>query len=72
MHIGSVLAFRLKTGELVWAYQFSPNDPFDYDATELGMLVDMKIGGANRKPQTANRKPQSAGTGQSQWFLLCA
>ena len=49
LHIGAVLAFRPKTGELVWAYQFSPNDPFDYDATELGMLVDMKIGGANRK-----------------------
>ena len=49
LHIGSVLAFRPKTGEFAWAYQCSPNDPFDYDATELGMLVDMKIGGANRK-----------------------
>jgi alcohol dehydrogenase (cytochrome c) len=49
LYVCSVLAFRPKTGELVWHYQFSPNDPYDYDSTEVGMLVDMKIGGANRK-----------------------
>jgi alcohol dehydrogenase (cytochrome c) len=49
LHINSVLAFRPKTGELVWTYQFSPNDLYDYDATELGMLVDMNVGGAPRK-----------------------
>ena len=49
LYIGSVLAFRPKTGELVWHYQFSPNDPFDYDATEVGMLIDMEIDGAKRK-----------------------
>jgi alcohol dehydrogenase (cytochrome c) len=45
LYICSVLAFRAKTGELVWHYQFSPNDPYDYDSVEVGMLVDMKIGG---------------------------
>ena len=49
LYIDSVLAFRPKTGELVWHYQFSPNDPFDYDATEVGMLIDMEIDGAKRK-----------------------
>ena len=49
LYIDSVLAFRPKTGELVWHYQFSPNDPFDYDSTEVGMLVDMEIGGTKRK-----------------------
>ncbi len=49
LYVGSVLAFRPKTGELVWHYQFSPNDPFDYDATELGMLVDMEVEGKMRK-----------------------
>jgi alcohol dehydrogenase (cytochrome c) len=49
LHINSVLAFRPKTGELVWTYQFSPNDPYDYDSTELGMLVNMNIGGTQRK-----------------------
>jgi len=49
LYVDSVLAFRPKTGELVWHYQFSPNDPFDYDAVEVGMLVDMDIGGTKRK-----------------------
>jgi alcohol dehydrogenase (cytochrome c) len=56
LYIASVVAIRPKTGELVWHYQFSPNDPYDYDATEVGMLVDMKIDGKNRKVLTqANR-----------------
>ena len=49
LYIDSVLAFRPKTGALVWHYQFSPNDPFDYDATEVGMLVDMDVNGSKRK-----------------------
>jgi alcohol dehydrogenase (cytochrome c) len=56
LYIGSVVAIRPKTGELIWHYQFSPNDPYDYDATEVGMLVDMKIAGKTRKVLTqANR-----------------
>ena len=49
LYVCSVIAFRPKTGEMVWHYQFSPNDPYDYDATEVGMLVDIKIDGQNRK-----------------------
>ena len=29
----SVLALEPKTGKIKWHYQFSPNDPFDYDAS---------------------------------------
>lgn len=49
LYVCSVVAIRPKTGELVWHYQFSPNDPYDYDATEVGMLVDMKVGGKPTK-----------------------
>jgi alcohol dehydrogenase (cytochrome c) len=49
LYVCSVIAFRPKTGEIAWHYQFSPNDPYDYDATDPGMLVDMKVGGAMRK-----------------------
>lgn len=49
LYICSVLALRPKTGELVWHYQFSPNDLYDYDATEVGMLLDMKVDGNARK-----------------------
>ena len=32
----SVLAFHPKTGKIIWHYQFSPNNPFDYDSvTEM-------------------------------------
>ena len=49
LYIASVVAIRPKTGELVWHYQFSPNDLYDYDATEVGMLVDMPVKGKNVK-----------------------
>jgi alcohol dehydrogenase (cytochrome c) len=49
LYIDSVIAFRPKTGELVWHYQFTPNDPFDYDSVEQGMLVDIKVNGVKRK-----------------------
>ena len=49
LYIDSVLAIRPKTGELVWHYQFTPNDLFDYDSTEVGMLVDLKINGEKKK-----------------------
>jgi len=49
LYICSVLAIRPRTGEIVWHYQFSPNDPYDYDATEVGMLIDLKIDGRPRK-----------------------
>jgi alcohol dehydrogenase (cytochrome c) len=49
LYTNSVVAIRPKTGELVWHFQFSPNDPYDYDATEVGMLVEIKIDGKPRK-----------------------
>ena len=49
LYVCSVVAIRPKTGELVWHYQFSPNDPYDYDATEVGMLVEIKVDGKPRK-----------------------
>lgn len=41
----SVLARRPQTGELVWAYQFTPHDSWDYDATGAMVLADLTIGG---------------------------
>jgi len=49
LYIDSVLAIRPKTGELVWYYQFSPNDPYDYDGTNELILADMKVDGRDRK-----------------------
>jgi len=45
----SVLARRSGDGELVWAYQFTPNDNWDYDATAENILTELTIGGEQRK-----------------------
>ena len=49
LYIASILALRPSTGELVWYYQVTPGDNWDYDATQPLMLADLKIGGAVRK-----------------------
>src|SRR5579871_44287 len=41
----SVLARRPEDGSLIWAYQFTPHDSWDYDATGAMILVDLSIGG---------------------------
>ena len=50
LFICSVLAIRPKTGELVWHYQFSPADPYDYDAVNEMVLADVNVNG---KPVSA-------------------
>jgi PQQ-dependent dehydrogenase (methanol/ethanol family) len=46
----SVMARRPSDGSLVWAYQFTPHDSWDYDATAEMVLVDLTIAG---KPRNA-------------------
>jgi lanthanide-dependent methanol dehydrogenase len=45
----SVLARRPVDGSLVWAYQFTPHDNWDYDAASEMILADLTIGGRPRK-----------------------
>jgi len=45
----SVLARRPGDGSLVWAYQFTPNDNWDYDANAENILVDLTIKGQMRR-----------------------
>jgi len=49
LYTQSMLAIKPKTGELIWHYQFTPNDGFDYDAVNDPILVDMKVDGKQRK-----------------------
>jgi PQQ-dependent dehydrogenase (methanol/ethanol family) len=44
----SVLARRPGNGELVWAYQFTPNDNWDYDANAENILTELTIDGQSR------------------------
>jgi alcohol dehydrogenase (cytochrome c) len=45
LYTNSILAIRPKTGEVVWHYQMSPNDPFDHDNITSIILADMTIDG---------------------------
>ena len=41
----SVLALDPKTGKMKWHFQFSPNDPYDYDSVAEMVLADLNVGG---------------------------
>jgi lanthanide-dependent methanol dehydrogenase len=45
----SVLARRSRDGALVWAYQFTPHDNWDYDSNAEMILADFVVGGRLRK-----------------------
>ena len=45
----SVLALDAKTGKIKWHYQFSPNNPFDYDSVAEMVLADINIDGKPTK-----------------------
>jgi len=49
LYTASVIAVRPSTGELVWHYQFTPNDLYDYDAVSELILGDVKVDGKMRK-----------------------
>jgi alcohol dehydrogenase (cytochrome c) len=49
LYTSSVLAMRPATGEVVWYYQFTPNDAYDYDACWELINADIDVGGQKRK-----------------------
>ena len=49
LYTASVIAVRPSTGEMVWHYQFTPNDVYDYDAVSELILGDVKVNGKMRK-----------------------
>ena len=49
LYTSSMLALDPKTGKIKWHYQFSPNDPFDYDAIGEPVLATIKVNGTPTK-----------------------
>jgi alcohol dehydrogenase (cytochrome c) len=49
LYTASVLAIRPKTGEMVWHYQYIPNESFDLDGSAEPVLADLTINGQVRK-----------------------
>ena len=49
LYTASVLALRPKSGEMVWYFQFVPNEMYDLDGTWEMILADIKVNGVLRK-----------------------
>jgi alcohol dehydrogenase (cytochrome c) len=49
LYSDSVLALDVATGKVKWYFQQTPNDSWDYDATNTPVLADITIGGKQRK-----------------------
>ncbi|MGH0030148.1 MAG: PQQ-dependent dehydrogenase, methanol/ethanol family [Myxococcota bacterium] len=49
LYLASILALRPDTGKLVWHYQTTPGEYWDYTATQHIVLADLTIGGEPRK-----------------------
>jgi alcohol dehydrogenase (cytochrome c) len=45
----SVVALDADTGKRKWHFQFTPNDPYDYDSVQVPVLADAQWNGAPRK-----------------------
>ncbi len=49
LFLASILALRPDSGELVWHYQTTPGDTWDFTATQHMILADLQIDGDQRK-----------------------
>jgi len=49
LYTDSLLAMTPETGQMRWHFQYTPNDPFDYDEASEHQIIDAEIDGAARK-----------------------
>jgi alcohol dehydrogenase (cytochrome c) len=49
LYTDSIIALRPRSGEMVWFYQMSPNDPFDHDGINALVLADLSVEGKPTK-----------------------
>jgi alcohol dehydrogenase (cytochrome c) len=45
----SVLALNPATGSIKWGFQYTPNDPYDFDEISEHPIIDAKVNGEDRK-----------------------
>ena len=64
LYTNTTLALRPKTGEIVWYYQTTPGDPFDYDG--VNELVHADLAGQRDAPRKVDH------AGEPQRVPLCA
>ena len=46
---GSVLAINPTDGKIKWGYQYTPNDPYDFDEISEHPIINAKVNGQDRK-----------------------
>lgn len=49
LYVSSIVALNPDTGRMVWHYQTTPGDSWDFTATQHIMLADLTINGASRR-----------------------
>jgi alcohol dehydrogenase (cytochrome c) len=49
LYSDSAVALDADTGKLKWHFQFTPNDPYDYDSVQVPVLADLSWDGKPRK-----------------------
>lgn len=49
LYTNSAVALDANTGELKWHFQYTPNDPYDYDGVAEHIIVDANIKGEQRE-----------------------
>jgi alcohol dehydrogenase (cytochrome c) len=49
LYTDSAIAIDPDTGKMKWHFQFTPNDPYDYDSVQVPVLVDMNYRGRPAK-----------------------
>jgi alcohol dehydrogenase (cytochrome c) len=49
LYSNTALALDIETGKLVWYFQYTPGDYFDFDETGSHLLIDREINGEKRK-----------------------
>ena len=63
LYSNSMLALDADSGKLKWYFQFTPHDLYDYDATQIPVLLDTDWNG---------QAAEVAGPGEPEWLRLCA
>ncbi len=57
LYLASILAIKPRTGRMLWYYQTTPADNWDYTATQKMIMADLDIGG--RKRQVIMQAPKN-------------
>jgi len=49
LYTSGMISLSPDDGKIAWHFQYTPNDPYDYDGINEHILVDQSVGGQNRK-----------------------